>query len=707
MGGHVAVGAQIGVGGRAGVVAQRTERCADLQVVDGLAQRLEEALLRDAPSERNRGEEAPALAADVADELVRSVVAARELGQVLVGVVVLGAECQTHAAVGVAAAADRLVGGRRGVVQFGQLLEGDVLAAGGELVGLVVARLQQRQQADVMLLGEGIVVGDAGLRGDAAPLRVAFGQVVGLLAGADVGVVARVGSLAVGDVLGVGVGDAGSHDEVGRGEDLGRGGRTVVRTHDLQPESLDPRQIPLQRGIGLDGDGLRLRIARQLGRGHGVDRVAVVVLAGGGQSVVGQRQIGVRVGGLLGDREPRSGRYLRAGGAAGGEARGVAVADLTGDAQREGEVVGDLRFEVRTDVVAVVVEVLDVTLLVHVAQRCEIVEAFAAAGRGDTVLLGGAGAEDLVEPVGVAPAAFALLHHGDVLRGEDGILAVQLERLVVPIGVARTVEELGIGGVERGAVRTFVGERHGALLALLGRHDHDAAGTLQTVDRHGRAVLEQRDRLDVVGVDVVDRTRNAVDDVEDSRLGAADGHRGLVLARLSRALQRDQTGHAACETLRDIGHGHLLQLLAVHLRYGGRDVGAALVAVADHHHLVQAGGILLKRDVERGDTPPHDRLVRCHADEGEDQRTAFRYVDHVVALGIGGRALVGAFDHDGHADKRIAAFVGYRTPDGRLCQGCALTGQQQSQCHQTRPHCRGIPEIREKLFHRIAFKLVY
>ena len=375
-------------------------------------------------------------------------------------------------------------------------------------------------------------------------------------------------------------------------------------------------------------------------------------------------------------------------------------------AQREAEARGDLRLDVGAEVVALVVEVADVALLVHVAQRGEVVEALAAARRGDAVLLGGTRAEDLVDPVGITPAVGAVAHHLHVLRGEDGLLAVHLQGLVVPVGVARTVEELGIGGVERGAVGALVGERHAALLAALGRHDHHAAGTLQTVYGHGGAVLEQRHRLHVVGIDVVDRAGYAVDDVEDARLGAADGHRRLVRTGLARALERDQTRHAAGQTLRDVGHGGQLEVLAVDLRDGRRDVGPALVAVSDHDHLVQARHVLLKGDVDLRNSPPHSGLVGKHADKREDQRALLRHVDRIVALGVGDGAPAGALHHHGYADERRAAFVGYRTPDGLLCEGFARTDQQQRQCQQTRLRCGRIPENREKLFHRIAFKLV-
>ena len=352
---------------------------------------------------------------------------------------------------------------------------------------------------------------------------------------------------------------------------------------------------------------------------------------------------------------------------------------MAGDAECEGEAAGDLGFDVRAQVVTVVVEVLDVARLVHVAQRGEVVDAVAAARRGDAVLLGRAGPENFVDPVGVAPAVRSFAHHLHVPGREDRLLAVQLERLVVPVGVAGAVEKFGIGGVERGSVGPLVGKIHRPLPALFRRDDHHAARGFETIDRHGGAVLEQRYRLHVVGVDVVDRTLHAVHDVENARLGAADGHAGLVRSGLSGVLHGDQTRQAAGQSLRDVGHRHLLELLAVDLRHGGRHVGAPLRSVADDDDLVQPGGVLFQNDVKRGDSPPHRNLLRDHSDVGEFQRAVFRNGDRIPALRVGRRPLGRVGDHHGHTDERVALFVRNRTSDGGLGESRPGSRQQQEQ----------------------------
>ena len=76
-------------------------------------------------------------------------------------------------------------------------------------------------------------------------------------------------------------------------------------------------------------------------------------------------------------------------------------------------------------------------------------------------------------------------------------------------------------------------------------------------------------------------------------------------------------------------------------------------------------------------------------------------------MAVGRRTLVRVHDHHGHTDERIALFIGNRTPDGRLRKGRPDPRQQQEQCPQTRPRRQRISESREKLFHRITFKLSF
>lgn len=247
---------QESIGRRAGVVAQGTERCTELEVVDRVAQGSEEVLLRHAPSERYRREESPAASRNVADKLIRPVITSGEFEQIFIGIIVLSAENQSDLARSVAGTAYRLICRSRRLVQFGQLRERNILTRSREFIGLVIAGFDQRQQIDFVFLRKGIFVADAGLRGNSAPLRESFGQVIGFLAGRDIRIVARIRRLGIGDIRAGRIRRAGQHEEVRRAQDFGCRRTAVVRPHDLQAETLYPRKIPLQGSIGLHGYGL-------------------------------------------------------------------------------------------------------------------------------------------------------------------------------------------------------------------------------------------------------------------------------------------------------------------------------------------------------------------------------------------------------------------------------------------------------------------
>ena len=137
------------------LVAERTVRETELQVVDGAAQRFEERLLADAVGRRERREEAETLAAR---ETRSAVVAPVHLEQVFALVIVGRAVEPPHDSVFVAAA--REVDGRaRGEVEVREVFRKQPVAARfqvAEVLGFVVVAGDERQ---VVLIAEGLVVG--------------------------------------------------------------------------------------------------------------------------------------------------------------------------------------------------------------------------------------------------------------------------------------------------------------------------------------------------------------------------------------------------------------------------------------------------------------------------------------------------------------------------------------------------------------------
>ena len=219
------------------------------------------------------------------------------------------------------------------------------------------------------------------------------------------------------------------------------------------------------------------------------------------------------------------------------------------------------------------------------------------------------------------------------------------------------------GGVEGEVLRTH--------LARLGGDHHHAVGTARTVDGRGRGVLEHLHRLDVGGVDVADVAAHqgeSVDDVERLVAGV-DGTRaadadGWSLARLV-VVEHGHTGGLALQRLegvaRHVGHDGL----RLHVGGSSRQVRLLHRTVADDHHLLQVGAVLLQGHVKAA--AAHLDLLALVADVRENEGSAARHADLELAVKIGHCSHAGVVLHNhAHADQRLARVVLYHTADACL-----------------------------------------
>ena len=152
-----------------GVVAQFAPRGAQLEVVD--ARILHERLLRDAPSGRYRGEQAPARLAGEARRTVVTEVRFKEVA-VVVGVG-QAAEERSRRKVGLRAV-DARHGGRR--VEFHELVLREAGFLGREIRRVAVHGLESHEGREVVFFGEGVVPREIVLEGPPVGALVGLGQ---------------------------------------------------------------------------------------------------------------------------------------------------------------------------------------------------------------------------------------------------------------------------------------------------------------------------------------------------------------------------------------------------------------------------------------------------------------------------------------------------------------------------------------------------
>ena len=252
---------------------------------------------------------------------------------------------------------------------------------------------------------------------------------------------------------------------------------------------------------------------------------------------------------------------------------------------------------------------------------------------------------------------------------------------------------LGIHRLQTG----FDGTRHGVLCAQGNVHvvraaatafggnvDH-AVGSTRTVDRCGRCVLQNVDRLDIVLVERQKSSRGDRGAVEQNQRCGARGDRthavdadGRGRRELAVAGHYGQTGNLALESVGHVVRGTVFELVALDLVYR-TDHGAYLTsrAVAQHHDILDVGGVLLQRDLQCR-AACHGHFLGLIAQVGNDEGRIGRSRYRKLAFRIGGRSDGGAVHNDRRTDGCHAVGVGNRTGNLLVLSQCQRTQPQRS-----------------------------
>ena len=231
---------------------RQTDTTTQLEVIHPLGTK--PLLLRDTPTGRSSGEEAPARTGHTREE-VRTIVTTRQLDVDAIVVVVVQTSHEAHLTLTVARTANRTLIARS-ITEFelGQVLVGQVIHATVVVVALSVARLDQRQSSHTVLT-EGVVERERGLRNTIIGVVRSLLQRV-LRAKTRIGVAYRVVDLV--DVAVLIVREATQSQLIGRREGLRVLEGHIVRSEELGRKTLHPRYIPAQREVGLDVGGTTL-----------------------------------------------------------------------------------------------------------------------------------------------------------------------------------------------------------------------------------------------------------------------------------------------------------------------------------------------------------------------------------------------------------------------------------------------------------------
>lgn len=269
--------------------------------------------------------------------------------------------------------------------------------------------------------------------------------------------------------------------------------------------------------------------------------------------------------------------------------------------------------EIEAGVVALVVGRRNHTFLVEVAECGRHLRAVVAGADTDVVLLLESGVNHEVFPVGILLIYKVLVHiakeRSIVLVGacsgfgsgviDEGAVGLPLE--LRPFGTGVEIE-IALDGLRPG-----VGiDIHGglSLCTFFGGNEDDAVAGTRTIDSLCGSVFEHLDRLDVLGIEIVDVVHGcSVHDVERcvaAREGflTTDDDVGLP-ARACAVLGNDYAGSLPAQHLGNTACGYGVDIICLDGSDGACEVGAFLRAIADHDDLVERLGVLTQDDRER------------------------------------------------------------------------------------------------------------
>ena len=291
----------------------------------------------------------------------------------------------------------------------------------------------------------------------------------------------------------------------------------------------------------------------------------------------------------------------------------------------------------------------------------------------------GVGVGDVVGVARVGDAVGVFLFFAPEVdhRLREGQRAVDvLGRLVYQlhvVGIVRHHSEVVCRAVE--GHHTVVRDVEFTRAARLGGDEHHAVGAAVAVDGARSGVLEHRHRFDVVGIDVADRTFEAVDDDQRRRVversDAADAHQHPFLSGLSRGLRDHQAGVHALQKLGGRGHGPRFGLLGVvDRRHGAGDVHAFLDAVSDHHEVFDEVRLGFQYHVDVG-TRAYANLLRGISEVTYHEGFVRRGDDLEFAVRGGAHAAGCIGDSHGGPDEGFPGIIkdSSRDPAGLLREG--------------------------------------
>ena len=171
-------------------------------------------------------------------------------------------------------------------------------------------------------------------------------------------------------------------------------------------------------------------------------------------------------------------------------------------------IIGYINIDIRTQRVALIVKALQHTLLIHIVARDIIGNFLGSASYGNIMILDNTSLRgNIIHPVvfntcGLVLGLVGVLHI-IIIHGLTSILG---HIVLIALGDLCTIGKLQFLGKILNTQITVVADGGFLILTTLGRNENNTVGTVGTIDSGGSCILQDLYRLDIVGVDIVERT---------------------------------------------------------------------------------------------------------------------------------------------------------------------------------------------------------
>ena len=315
------------------------------------------------------------------------------------------------------------------------------------------------------------------------------------------------------------------------------------------------------------------------------------------------------------------------------------------------------------------------TVIVEVVEGSEEVTVVVAALEGDGVLFAPAGGKHGVIPVVVLAVP--------VPAGDDFVGKVA--ESLLHFNITGRIQEFALLAQHLSRHLEVVGNGRVAVLALLGRDEHDTVTGLCTVDGGGSGVLQDLHGLDHGRVEVLDVVNlQTVHDEEGSEVtgvGGITADADLRLGTRSTGVVEDlHTCGLALEGGGGIRGGTVLEVFRTDRSHGTGQVALTLDTVADDHGLLEELGVFFENEVENTLLADGNGLRRI-TDAGNGKGGSGRDAEGEITVSIRYRTQGAvSYDHDRRAYDRLSAAI----DDGSADSAVLAIGQSSCQAHDGR-----------------------